>query len=112
MVRQPSTAVDLDPLPPFDIELGSAGDRQVVRLHGELDLAYAAPVRAALAGVAGAEVIVDLRHLTFIDASGLSALLAARREMAEQGRRLVLVGAVAQVRRVFELTGLGQLLVE
>ena len=112
MDRHPSTAVDLDPLPPFEIEMAVAGDRQVVRLHGELDLAYAAPVRAALVAVAEAEVVVDLRHLTFIDASGLSALLGARREMAEQGRLLVLVGATAQVRRVFEMTGLGQLLVE
>lgn len=112
MDRRSSTAVDLDSLPPFDIELASADDHQVVRLHGELDLAYAAPVRAALLGVAGAEVVVDLSGLNFIDASGLSALLAARREMAEQGRRLVLAGPSPQVRRVFELTGLGRLLVE
>lgn len=112
MVCPPSRAVEVDPLPPFGIELTGTADHQVVRLHGELDLAYAAPVRAALAGVAGAEVVVDLGDLRFIDACGLSALLAARREMAEQGRRLVLTGAGAQVRRVFELTGLGQLLAD
>ena len=99
-------------VPPFDIELAIMGDSQAVRLHGELDVAYAAPVRALLVGMAGREVLVDLRHLSFIDASGLSALLGARRELAGQGRQLVIVGAQAQVRRVFALTGLARLLAD
>lgn len=99
-------------LVPFGIELTNSGDRQVVRLVGELDLAYAGPVRAALVGIAGPEVVVDLSDLTFIDASGLSALVAARGQMATEGHRLLLVGAGSAVRRVFELTGLADLLTE
>lgn len=111
VVSQPSApAGRLDDPPSFDIELSTSGDRHVVRLRGELDLAYAGPVRAVLVEIVASEVVLDLRDLTFIDASGLSALLAARRQIADQGHRLVLMGAVRAVRRVFELTGLADLL--
>lgn len=95
---------------PFGIELATDGHRNVVRLRGELDLAYAAPVRAALASVAGHEVEVDLSALTFLDAAGLSALLAARRAVTARGHRLRFCGAVPAVRRVFELTDLAAVL--
>jgi hypothetical protein len=55
-----------------DLNTGECDGHAVVDLRGELDLADAAGVAAALAAVAAREpdIIVDLAALEFIDASG------------------------------------------
>jgi hypothetical protein len=56
-------------------------------------------------------LIVDASKLTFIDAAGVSALVAARTRLLGEGREpLVVRGASRVVRRVFEITGLTSLL--
>jgi len=68
-------------------------DRQVVvALRGELDIADAASVAAALVAVAAraAEIIVDLAGLEFIDASGVAALVLARVQARRAGGDLLL----------------------
>jgi anti-sigma B factor antagonist len=92
------------------IEVLSAPGATVVLLVGELDLVYADDVRDALIGADGPEVVVDLSGLEFIDSSGLSALITARRRVMAGGNRLVLRGAQGAARRVFELTGLDDVL--
>ena len=66
----------------------------VVALRGELDMADAAAVEAALTAVAGREprIIVDLAGLEFIDSSGLAALARGRRQARQAGGDLVLAG--------------------
>jgi anti-anti-sigma factor len=53
-------------------------------------------------------VVLDLRELTFIDGSGVHAILDVAREARREGRRLMLVRGSAQVDRVFTLTGARQ----
>ena len=52
-----------------------------VRVYGELDLAAAEPFRGelseAVSGAAGTTFLVDLSGVTFMDSSGLRALLKA-----------------------------------
>lgn len=50
---------------------------------------------------AGASIIIDLRGLTFMDATGLSALLA----FAGEERTCGFVAGPRNVQRVFEITG-------
>jgi anti-anti-sigma factor len=85
-------------------------DRHLVALSGELDLAQADQLRRALVRVAGSTVIVDLGGLTFIDAAGIGALLAARAEILASGNGFELRGATQAVRRTFGLVGLEHLL--
>lgn len=78
-----------------------------VRPLGELDLATAPELDAAL-GAAGAHarlVILDLRGLEFIDSSGAHVIVEAILRAALAGRRLVVIRGIAQVQRVFEMTG-------
>lgn len=89
-----------------------AGDMHVVSLHGQLDMANADRVRDALISVAGSTVVVDLADLQFCDSSGIAALLGARSRITEAGHGFELRGANGIVRRVFEITGLSELLVE
>ena len=82
----------------------------VVALHGELDIADAADVTAALAAAAAGRtgIVVDLAALTFIDCSGVRSLARARaRARARHGGGAVLLAAPRrEVLRVIALTGL------
>jgi len=81
----------------------------VLRLRGELDLHTVAQLRLSLAEAlesgAGA-VVVDLGDVTFIDSTGLAALLNALRRLTRAGRRLVLACEDGPVLRVLRLTRL------
>jgi anti-anti-sigma factor len=48
-------------------------------------------------------LVLDLRQTSFIDSSGLGALVATRRLADEQHIELVLWGLRPQVRRIFEM---------
>lgn len=48
-------------------------------------------------------VVLDLNHVTFIDSSGLGAIVAAMKSLAP-ARRLVLAGLTPPVDKVFRLT--------
>ena len=80
----------------------------VVALHGELDQVDAASVAAALTAVAGRgpEIIVDLAALTFIDSSGVAALVRGRRQARNACGELLLAAPQQQVLRVLTLTRL------
>jgi anti-anti-sigma factor len=92
------------------IEREDRGETHIVTLRGELDVAGAEKVTDALVAIAGSAVVVNLEHLTFLDAAGLSALLSAQRQVEHQGHQLSILGAQGIVRRVFDVTGLDHLL--
>lgn len=96
----------------FSMDVHEEGPVHHVHLTGEIDLAVAPTVEARLVDVAGSTVDVDLADVTFLDARGLSALLTARQKITAAGHGFRLRGAGGTVRRVFDLTGLGDLLDE
>jgi anti-anti-sigma factor len=53
-------------------------------------------------------VMIDLRELRFLDSSGLSRLLAARRRARRAGHRLVLIRGPRTVQRLLALTGVDE----
>lgn len=88
-------------------------NRATIFLEGEIDLATAPAVGTAVQDCLshGADTIVlDLARLTFCDASGLNALLAAVLYVGVIGGRLRLHGPTPAVRRVFDLTATAHLL--
>jgi anti-sigma B factor antagonist len=91
------------------------GTTVTVALTGELDVATAAALRARLLTLAASEpapahVVLDLRDLAFVDASGISVLLAAQRSLAARGATLVLRRPSRPVRRVLALLDLERVL--
>ena len=80
----------------------------VVALRGDLDIADAASVAAALAAVAARQpqIIVDLSFLEFIDSSGVAALARGRKMARHAGGDLLLAAPQQQVLRVLVLTRL------
>lgn len=85
------------------------GDVRVLEVRGDVDLGAGRELAERLASALadGGGVVVDLEGCTFIDSSGLNALLRAARSSAHpDGRRRLAVHAPQSgtVRRLFSLT--------
>jgi len=86
-------------------------DRDIVRVipFGELDVSTVAQVadRVSEMQQAGfAEVVLDLRNLTFMDSSGLHLVLAADRMARSNGTKFTLIAGSHPIQRLFEIVGL------
>lgn len=80
----------------------------VVTASGDLDLASAEGFVGEVTTLVGEAAVVrlDLRDVTFMDSTGLGALIKVRNRMADRGGSVVLVSASAAVERVLALTGM------
>jgi anti-anti-sigma factor len=98
-------------LPPleseFAVDVRAEARGTVVAVFGELDVASSQALEHELAKLhATANVVIDLRGLTFIDSTGLGVLMRTHQLANEQGRRFGLVRGNGQVDRLLNLTGL------
>ncbi|MGH8989320.1 MAG: STAS domain-containing protein [Acidimicrobiales bacterium] len=94
----------------FAVEVADSPPPVVVHCRGGLDFAYADQLRSVLARIIERELVVDLHRLTFIDSTGLSVLLTARRTLSDVGGRMAILGASGLVRRAFEAAELADVL--
>ena len=72
------------------------------RIDAAVAIAFKDGMRALVEDAAG-DVVLNLEHVTFIDSSGLGAIVAAKKMLGE-GRRLHLSGMQPPVDKVFRLT--------
>ena len=86
--------------------MSKVGDVHVVVLRGELDLNSAEGLADWLVDVAGSAVVVDLSELTFMDSSGINALINADKRMRAQGDDLIITRPQPIVKRTLEIVGL------
>jgi anti-sigma B factor antagonist len=96
----------------IDVSSGRCPGCVVVALYGELDKTHAGWLVRALSAAAapGARVIVDLEELTFIDCSGLSAMVSAWKQARQAGGDLRLAVPQQLVLRLLSLTDVTGLL--
>jgi anti-sigma B factor antagonist len=88
-------------------------DRLTFGLHGEFDLSCGETFQQAIAGAIDdrvTELVVDLRGLSFIDSTGLNALLHLRARAERDGFDFVVLCSGGHVMRVLKLVGLEELL--
>jgi anti-sigma B factor antagonist len=94
----------------FEISIDEhAADYSVISVRGEVDL-HSSPrlERAIERGSEGVKaVVVDMSDISFMDSTVLSAFMQAREELGERGISLRLVSPSSSVKRLFEITGLG-----
>ncbi len=93
---------------PFTARIEPDRSATTIALSGELDMASAPILEEQLARAesdGATAILIDLRELTFINSTGLHVFLAARNRAETNGRQLLLIRAIAPVRRMFELTG-------
>ena len=84
-----------------------------VALGGEIDLATAPDLSARLESLVDAsegDITVDFTRVTFLDSTGLVAILRAQHRFGESGRRLKVRNPSRSVRRVLELSGASDVL--
>lgn len=90
----------------FSRRVANVGGIHVVLLKGDLDMATAVGLAEWLIEISGSTVVVDLSGLTFMDSSGITAMVMARNEMQDKGDNLVLTRPNPIVRRTLEVVGL------
>ncbi len=87
--------------------------RHVVAVRGEIDLFTAPELKKTLADAienGATKVVVDLSETTFLDSSGLGALVWAQHRLQAAGGDLVAIDPNAAVTPTLEVTGVGRLL--
>jgi anti-sigma B factor antagonist len=95
----------------LEIVLSHADGARLVRLAGEFDLAGVDGFERRLQGVPGPRedtLVLDLSGLTFIDSSGLRAVVMADHRVRAEGKRCVIVRGPERVDRVLDLTGVSE----
>ena len=79
--------------------------RTRITIRGELDAMSAPDIHAAIGAAEVGDVELDMADVTFIDSSGLAAVIEGHLRLAPQGRRLVLVERSPVVQRLLDLSG-------
>lgn len=100
-------------LPLFAINAAEEGDTYVIRVEGELDLFDCPRLESALQEAEASHAIrmlLDLEELTFIDAAGLSVLIAAWHRSMTDSNRLQVTPGQGSVADMFHLTALDMVL--
>jgi anti-sigma B factor antagonist len=116
LVPPPSNSNEAPPRPEspaLEITLLRAPGRVTLALVGELDMSTTPRLKKYLSTLAQTHqghVVIDLRRLTFLDSTGITALVAADGHARRDGHSLTIVNGPPQVRRVLEICGLSETL--
>jgi anti-anti-sigma factor len=100
-------------IPSFALTVVQAGRATRIAPSGELDIASAPEFEHAIAEATaepGAELVLDLRELTFMDSTGLRALAQTNARADEAGFDLSIIRGPRQIERVLQISGLADLL--
>ena len=81
----------------------------IVSVSGEVDLATVPELQAALNAVSG-DATVDLAGVSFMDSTGLSALIAAQNHTVGSGHRFTVINESELVARTMTIAGVYDLL--
>ncbi len=106
-----------DVSPDFTVEVASADGEMIVIVRGDIDVATAPKLRAALtqvqtgdlSGRADRRVVVDMSGVTFLNASGLGVLAGAAVRARRAGGEILLRDPTPMTLRLLEITGLLQI---
>jgi anti-anti-sigma factor len=99
---------------PFVIEVTElSGGTYLVTVSGEMDIATSPELLSRLSTLRGSgpyRVLVDLARLTFMDSTGIKVLVSSAKDVAARGGELVVVAPTKNIRRVFDIVQLSDVL--
>lgn len=93
--------------------IGPVGDCAVLQVAGEIDACTAPMLREQireLAAKGAVHLIADLGQVSFLDSTGLGALIGGLKRLREAGGSLTLVTLTPRILRLFQITGLTKVL--
>jgi anti-anti-sigma factor len=91
----------------FHVDSQHSDGYLMVSPHGDVDLATADTVRAALESHDGPDpLLLDLRNVDFLDTSGLRVIVEAAHRAEADGHRFAVVRGPARVQRILDIAGL------
>ena len=96
-------------LQPFEVQDSAFDGRHTLFLSGELDIVATGALSDVLLEISrtgATSMTLDLGGLTFIDSTGMSAVLFARELSERQGWDFSLIPGSPRIQHVFEVTGL------
>ena len=94
-------------------ETTTGTDGCTLTVGGELDIATANQFRTAISTLLGTgcrEIVVDLGDTSFLDSSGLGALVWAAHRLRSAGGELTVTNPDVQVARILRVTGVERIL--
>lgn len=97
----------------MQVHSSTVGDATVLRCDGRLTMVAAPTLKSAIDEVVengSARVVVDLSEASFVDSSGLGALVAGLKRTRQAGGDLRIAEPQEQVRMVLALTNLDRIL--
>jgi len=92
----------------------SSEDREsgTLTFSGEVDFTVTPKLRECIAKFideTSGDIVLELGDLEYIDSSGLAAMIEARKILASKGRKISINSISPQVKRLFNLTQIGEL---
>ncbi|HEY1004677.1 MAG TPA: STAS domain-containing protein, partial [Streptosporangiaceae bacterium] len=92
----------------LSIEVRHEQDYAIVTAAGEIDISTVTRMRECLFELAasGRPLVADLDQVSFIDSTGLAALVGTAKRANARGGGLYVVCGRPQIRQLFRLTGL------
>lgn len=97
---------------PFEMEsIHAGGDCAVLRITGEIDVYTAPALREQVIHLIETGIrhlIIDLRRVTFLDSTGLGALVGSLKRLRTYDGSLKLVTSADRIMAIFRITGLNR----
>lgn len=97
----------------MEVHRATMGEATVLRCEGRLTMAGAPTLRSAIdeeVTDGRVRLVIDLADTSFVDSSGLGALVAGLKRTRQAGGDLRIASAQEQVRMVLDLTNLDRIL--
>lgn len=98
----------------LEVKHTEKSDMHYLYLIGEIDVYTSDKLKHALLPLAekkGNEVIVNFTEVNYIDSTGLGIFIGALKATNQTGSKLKLVGMNDRVRRLFNITGLDEVII-
>lgn len=95
------------------VDASNSGQWTILHVHGEIDMATCPQLRQEIVSQISAgnlRLVIDLVDVQFIDSTGLGVLIGGLKRARSQGGDLRVSGVHGRLAKVFELTGLGEVL--
>lgn len=97
----------------LSIDTVKENNQMIVHVSGEVDIYTAPDLKKQLLELTkqeGQSVVVDLSHVNYMDSTGIGVFISALKSTKENESHLKLVNLQSQVMRLFDITGLNEII--